>query len=122
MKRRQPRTTRTDKLVPYTTLCRSGHKEPGRKYRTRTRRDGRARHRRSHRPHVQGRRERSCVLPRSEHRPCTEWTRAPPKCRRGSRSEEHTSALQSLMRISYAVFCFQKKIPTHIDKYKYTKI
>src|SRR3546814_6585529 len=28
---------------------------------------------------------------------------------RGSRSEEHTSELQSLMRISYAVFCFQTK-------------
>src|SRR3546814_7295143 len=29
------------------------------------------------------------------------------------RSEEHTSELQSLMRISYAVFCLQKKIDTH---------
>src|SRR3546814_3086462 len=29
--------------------------------------------------------------------------------RRGLRSEEHTSELQSLMRISYAVFCLQKK-------------
>src|SRR3546814_1106787 len=28
-----------------------------------------------------------------------------------TRSEEHTSALQSLMRISYAVFCLKKKIP-----------
>src|SRR3546814_9798679 len=33
--------------------------------------------------------------------------RRPP--RRTSRSEEHTSELQSLMRISYAVFCLQKK-------------
>src|SRR3546814_2033187 len=31
----------------------------------------------------------------------------------GSRSEEHTSALQSLMRISYAVFCLKKKKNTH---------
>src|SRR3546814_3385373 len=30
------------------------------------------------------------------------------------RSEEHTSELQSLMRISYAVFCLKKKIHTHI--------
>src|SRR3546814_10543990 len=30
------------------------------------------------------------------------------------RSEEHTSELQSLMRISYAVFCLKKKITTHI--------
>src|SRR3546814_6516895 len=29
----------------------------------------------------------------------------------GSRSEEHTSELQSLMRISYAVFCLKKKKP-----------
>src|SRR3546814_9812429 len=29
------------------------------------------------------------------------------------RSEEHTSELQSLMRISYAVFCLKKKRPTH---------
>src|SRR3546814_993984 len=32
---------------------------------------------------------------------------------RGLRSEEHTSELQSLMRISYAVFCLQKKTNTH---------
>src|SRR3546814_8857270 len=30
----------------------------------------------------------------------------------GERSEEHTSELQSLMRISYAVFCLKKKTPT----------
>src|SRR3546814_2133659 len=30
----------------------------------------------------------------------------------GARSEEHTSELQSLMRISYAVFCLQKKTTT----------
>src|SRR3546814_3324547 len=32
----------------------------------------------------------------------------------GTRSEEHTSELQSLMRISYAVFCLKKKTHTHI--------
>src|SRR3546814_10225148 len=37
-------------------------------------------------------------LVRVRHRPC-----------RGERSEEHTSELQSLMRISYAVFCLKKK-------------
>src|SRR3546814_9413851 len=36
---------------------------------------------------------------------------------RGSRSEEHTSELQSLMRISYAVFCLKKK--THIHHLNY---
>src|SRR3546814_5765563 len=33
-----------------------------------------------------------------------------------ARSEEHTSELQSLMRISYAVFCFKKKRTNHINK------
>src|SRR3546814_8929262 len=39
------------------------------------------------------------------------------------RSEEHTSELQSLMRISYAVFCLKKKKNTHTQKqttYKHT--
>src|SRR3546814_4954812 len=35
-----------------------------------------------------------------------------------SRSEEHTSELQSLMRISYAVFCLKKKKKTQVLKYK----
>src|SRR3546814_5214591 len=34
---------------------------------------------------------------------------------RALRSEEHTSELQSLMRISYAVFCLKKKKITHTD-------
>src|SRR3546814_7334822 len=33
-----------------------------------------------------------------------------------TRSEEHTSELQSLMRISYAVFCWKKKIPQRIHQ------
>src|SRR3546814_9858066 len=36
------------------------------------------------------------------------------------RSEEHTSELQSLMRISYAVFCLKKKHTPHNDNYKFT--
>src|SRR3546814_6587313 len=35
--------------------------------------------------------------------------RFPESCRYSPRSEEHTSELQSLMRISYAVFCLKKK-------------
>src|SRR3546814_9557107 len=35
-------------------------------------------------------------------------------CLYGVRSEEHTSELQSLMRISSAVFCLKKKIKTHL--------
>src|SRR3546814_9958809 len=37
------------------------------------------------------------------------------------RSEEHTSELQSLMRISYAVFCLKKKKTTSADRYKKQK-
>src|SRR3546814_7733481 len=37
------------------------------------------------------------------------------------RSEEHTSELQSLMRISYAVFCLKKKINNHYKEQKYSK-
>src|SRR3546814_4468853 len=40
----------------------------------------------------------------------------PLRSRTGGRSEEHTSELQSLMRISYAVFCFKKK--KNIDEQK----
>src|SRR3546814_1799826 len=36
----------------------------------------------------------------------------------GERSEEHTSELQSLMRISYAVFCLKKKRQRHQTEYK----
>src|SRR3546814_7653751 len=38
------------------------------------------------------------------------------------RSEEHTSELQSLMRISYAVFCLKKKIIQNSDSTKHNKI
>src|SRR3546814_4341929 len=40
------------------------------------------------------------------------------RARRTRRSEEHTSELQSLMRISYAVFCLKKKKQKTITKYK----
>src|SRR3546814_7059321 len=47
-------------------------------------------------------------------------TRSPrPRCAR--RSEEHTSELQSLMRISYAVFCLKKKKKTKKKKHNYSR-
>src|SRR3546814_1049723 len=63
-----------------------------------------------------------------------EWERSPPATRLGglfsrktrygritTRSEEHTSELQSLMRISYAVFCLKKKKTKRAqEKEKYT--
>src|SRR3546814_10051657 len=50
---------------------------------------------------------------RDETRFAAPWPRRPPGCcqprSENHRSEEHTSELQSLMRISYAVFCLKKK-------------
>src|SRR3546814_7379668 len=50
--------------------------------------------------------------------------RLPPRSAQSGRSEEHTSELQSLMRISYAVFCLKKKKKTKIknttDKHQHT--
>src|SRR3546814_6775789 len=43
---------------------------------------------------------------------CERWFGCDERCQR-HRSEEHTSELQSLMRISYAVFCLKKKKTTH---------
>src|SRR3546814_4915546 len=87
MIRRPPRSTRTDTLFPYTTLFRS-----------------RGTHRRREpAPH------RQAAAPR-QGRDSPPWRRTPAALR--PRSEEHTSELQSLMRISYAVFCLKKKNPS----------
>src|SRR3546814_3894015 len=109
MVRRPPRSTRTDTLFPYTTLFRSlaaagrgalrgpepdvgpGHLQPGRPEGEDLRRPASA-----HRPHRPGHAPR---LNRGSG----------PVAQRSPRSEEHTSELQSLMRISYAVFCLKKK-------------
>src|SRR3546814_935424 len=56
--------------------------------------------------------------PQGELRPLTEKLRAPLAFEEIiGRSEEHTSELQSLMRISYAVFCLKKKKPTNQQHY-----
>src|SRR3546814_7746026 len=117
MIRRPPRSTRTDTLFPYTTLFRSGAVAA----RARRQADGGARPQRIHpepraaeieprrirrsRPPV--RRGRSGANERSgATAPAPQFPRHP--CAQ-PRSEEHTSELQSLMRISYAVFCLKKK-------------
>src|SRR3546814_7402372 len=92
MIRRPPRSTRTDTLFPYTTLFRSDDQHPA---------DRRARLRRV--PRCPGGLARR-ALARQPRRAVREGLPLP----RG-RSEEHTSELQSLMRISYAVFCLKKK-------------
>src|SRR3546814_9218339 len=57
------------------------------------------------------------------------WLETSPDVPEAARSEEHTSELQSLIRISYAVFCLQKKnqptterekVTTHLNKSDYT--
>src|SRR3546814_2365879 len=49
------------------------------------------------------------VRPVSDHAPADRRGPRPPSSGAPDRSEEHTSELQSLMRISYAVFCLKKK-------------
>src|SRR3546814_8348004 len=100
MIRRPPRSTRTDTLFPYTTLFRSkGCAYVGRGGAT----DRRAR--------CQGADKRQEKTGRKEKACCEEGSR------KEGRSEEHTSELQSLMRISYAVFCLKKK-KTKTQKYQ----
>src|SRR3546814_3283355 len=112
MIRRPPRSTRTDTLFPYTTLFRSpaanrdthdlrrirGDPDP-RRDRRGTKNDA------TFSPNIAG--DRSL-----RHRP-----HADPPRRTVDRSEEHTSELQSLMRISYAVFCLQKKKKQNPQRY-----
>src|SRR3546814_5171879 len=82
MIRRPPRSTRTDTLFPYTTLFRSARTA----------------------------RARSCQRWRQGLQLCSvPFFRTPKLDNARLRSEEHTSELQSLMRISYAVFCLKKK-------------
>src|SRR3546814_4873610 len=85
MRRRPPRSTRTDTLFPYTTLCRSRHRAGARCLRPAETRW----------PQRAGNDDQQ--IENKEDYACEE------------RSEEHTSELQSLMRISYAVFCLKKK-------------
>src|SRR3546814_10456113 len=85
MIRRPPRSTRTDTLFPYTTLFRSGRQAsaPARSTMASTALDSQA----------------------------VEISASLASAGVGERSEEHTSELQSLMRISYAVFCLKKNTP-----------
>src|SRR3546814_6051766 len=99
MIRRPPRSTRTDTLFPYTTLFRSlgeqcedqqglQHQERG---------------------------EDENLLPvlvPDRGAPVPNYGAV----RKSGRSEEHTSELQSLMRISYAVFCLKKKKDIYINE------
>src|SRR3546814_10253927 len=112
---RPPRSTRTDTLLPYTTPFRS-RPRAGRPQDDRG--DGRGRWRGGV---PGGRRAGGGLLERRRRRgpdrhpddrgvgPRREGHRRAADPSGGHRSEEHTSELQSLMRISYAVFCLKKK-------------
>src|SRR3546814_2394998 len=112
MIRRPPRSTRTDTLFPYTTLFRS-HRRPdqGPGLLRGGRADRRDRALRVHAlpaQHAAGDwlfHDRGDLAARSGR---SAGLRARPVFH-ARRSEEHTSELQSLMRISYAVFCLKKK-------------
>src|SRR3546814_8952838 len=92
MIRRPPRSTRTDTLFPYTTLFRS---EDGLVIGSVFQR-------------MRAERLRVANELRAQGSEISETIRS--SADRQQRSEEHTSELQSLMRISYAVFCLKKKI------------
>src|SRR3546814_7847009 len=108
MIRRPPRSTRTDTLFPYTTLFRSPWKLTIMVN------------------------NRDAEKPPAESAQPSFVTAGPaaaartvvilaPKPRNPGRSEEHTSELQSLMRISYAVFCLKKKITKDTTTIRQTK-
>src|SRR3546814_8843064 len=109
MIRRPPRSTRTDTLFPYTTRFRS-------LWPRRAARDGASRAQISRAAllvHGGVRADRGSgrvAHLRLGH--CLELLR--------KRSEEHTSELQSLMRISYAVFCLKKK--THNNRHELSQL
>src|SRR3546814_2393891 len=100
MIRRPPRSTRTDTLFPYTTLFRSiASASQGVDPRPR-------------RPDRTGLPHGSPVRSRPEGARLDPDPRTFLPEELHERSEEHTSELQSLMRISYAVFCLKKKTST----------
>src|SRR3546814_6547040 len=101
MIRRPPRSTRTDTLVPYTTLFRS-RGAPLVRHLPRLPRL---------RPRLPGARASAARTDLRGARAASGSRRSPHAFHHAlvGRSEEHTSELQSLMRISYAVFCLKTK-------------
>src|SRR3546814_20829803 len=104
MIRRPPRSTRTDTLFPYTTLFRS--------FKTMSVESTVSTSDSQHSKSVpafdfQGL-EQIARQASQGSLACAHWNHQP-RPHPQDRSEEHTSELQSLMRISYAVFCLKKK-------------
>src|SRR3546814_4695246 len=118
MGRRPPRSTRTDTLLPYTTLFRSSCAVPENPWPKLPHRLL-SPSRKAERPGQAARPFQLTRSPGGSYRPRCAFTAASPSlpstvCTPASqpRSEEHTSELQSLMRHSYAVFCLTKKNST----------
>src|SRR3546814_1344632 len=112
MIRRPPRSTRTDTLFPYATLFRAALQgvvsDQDRDTRRAAAEEARARLSQA----IADRDLARINLERAEVRSPVNGIVTNFQLRRGiyaNRSEEHTSELQSLMRISYAVFCLKKK-------------
>src|SRR3546814_6078099 len=114
MKQRPPRSTRTDTLFPYTTLFRSSPRRP-----VMTLDDLLAQGAPPICAILRGIRPQEALgigaaLIDAGVRILEVPFNSPDPL---ARSEEHTSELQSLMRISYAVFCLKKKNTKQIKKY-----
>src|SRR3546814_9188142 len=103
MIRPPPRSTRTDTLFPYTTLFRSVERPPERSLRSKLDQETKLLKKKS---------RFGCItlsfISKQQHQTMNINNKARILLL-GVRSEEHTSELQSLMRISYAVFCLKKK-------------
>src|SRR3546814_10695340 len=120
MIRRPPRSTRTDTLFPYTTLFRS-ERDAGETKRQDFTHVGRLENRHHHGLEyavglVGKHRRLGCVVIAADGQYAPQWGGAQhvgvskdlARAVDAIRSEEHTSELQSLMRISYAVFCLKQ--------------
>src|SRR3546814_4432094 len=122
MIRRPPRSTRTDTLFPYTTLFRSSENGGEDRVRVVMLLAGPKIAKCAQEPGALGHLDQEFGDPHARKQgvePAIESLRLGWSDRR---SEEHTSELQSLMRISYAVFCLKKKTVHTKNKYLRPKI
>src|SRR3546814_2443830 len=114
MIRRPPRSTRTDTLFPYTTLFRSTFISTFASPQNAEEKEIKILTTKKEQEELNEELQAGTEATSGENK-AEETTASPEAAAEGQRSEEHTSELQSLMRISYAVFCLKKK------KYKTSK-
>src|SRR3546814_6552283 len=108
MIRRPPKSTRTDTLFPYTTLFRSASDAD--QQRNQRNSHSTAHTKNQYQKTNYGIKRHRFISTHTlfAHSRAKDEASTKNKCQ-SNRSEEHTSELQSLMRISYAVFCLKKK-------------